>query len=146
MPSWLTLKVGAAVLGAAAVLAFVLLAFHWKHVMTERGVELATVCQETRNASHLPRLRCADMPKQIRFMGEAIATLSDALARQKAAAEAMEQETARQQKIAAEAENRAAQRVRGAQAVSDRLAASSRSEARKSAPCEPSEELTEAWR
>lgn len=142
MPGWLTLKLGAMIFGGAAILSFVLLAFHWKSTMTERGEKLAVICQSTRDASGNPKLKCSEVPAQIKFMGEAIGTLTTAIHKQNAAVAAMGAETTRQQADSAKASQAAKERARGAQATSARLEASSRA---GGPPCEPSKVLKGAW-
>lgn len=145
MPSWLTLKIGAYLLAGLAVFSFLLLANHWRTTMRDRGEKLQTICQATRAASGQPKLKCADVPKQVQFMGEAIGTLSSALDRQNAAVDALGKESERQKAEAAQAVLKAATRARGAEATSERLTASSRAGERLAKPCEPSKALTEAW-
>lgn len=145
MPSWLTLKLGAMILGATAILSFVLLAFHWKNTMTERGEKLAAICQATRDASGQPKLKCSEVPAQIQFMGEAIGTLTTAIRKQNAAVDAMGAETTRQQADSAKASQASQKRAQGVQATSARLEASSRSSEAQAKPCEPSKALKGSW-
>jgi hypothetical protein len=142
LPSWLTLKLGTMILGGVAILSFVLLAFHWKHQAADRGEQLAVICQFTRDASGNPKLKCSEVPAQIKFMGEAIGTLTTAIHKQNDAVAAMGAETTRQQADSAKASEKAAERSKGALATSTRLTASSRA---GGAPCEPSKALKGAW-
>jgi hypothetical protein len=142
LPSWLTLKLGTMILGGVAILSFVLLAFHWKHQAADRGEKLAVICQFTRDASGNPKLKCSEVPAQIKFMGEAIGTLTTAIHKQNDAVAAMGAETTRQQADSAKASEKAAERSKGALATSTRLTASSRA---GGAPCEPSKALKGAW-
>lgn len=146
MPAWLTLKLGATIAGAVAVLAFVLLAFHWKDQAADRKAALETICAATRAASGQPKLKCGDVPKQIGFMGQAIGTLTSALHRQSDAVAAMGAETERQQGASAKASQVAQERARAAEATSARLDASSRAGGALAKPCEPSQALVEAWK
>jgi hypothetical protein len=100
MPSWLTLKLGAMILGGVAILSFVLLAFHWKSQAADRGEKLAVICQTTRDASGQPKLKCGEVAKQIGFMGQTIGTLTTAIHRQNDAVSAMGAESARQKAAA----------------------------------------------
>jgi hypothetical protein len=145
MPSWLTLKLGAMILGAAAILAFVLLAFHWKSTMTDRGEKLATICQATRDASGHKSLKCADVPDQIKFMGEAVTALSNSLKVQNAAVASLGAESERQKAEAAQASQKAEKRSQGAEATANRLIASSRSTVAQNGSCEPSRAVKESW-
>lgn len=137
------IKLAGLAIAAAAILSFVLLAFHWKSAMTERGEKLAVICQSTRDASGNPKLKCAEVPAQIKFMGEAIGTLTTAIHKQNDAVAAMGTETARQQGESAKASQAVLGRAREAQATSSRLEASSRS---GGPACEPSKALKGAWR
>lgn len=130
---------------ALALLGLFLGLKHYKHVAEDRGEKLAVICQATRDAAGQPKLRCSEVPAQIKFMGEAIGTLTTAIRKQNAAVDAMGAETARQQKNAAQASQEAAQRAKQPQKVSDSLIASSRAPERSSAPCEPSKALKGAW-
>jgi hypothetical protein len=125
----------------AAAESFVLLAFHWKHQAAERGEKLAVICQFDPRCVGQSEAQVRRSPAQIKFMGEAIGTLTTAIHKQNDAVDAMGAETKRQQ---AEARKplRAKKRAQGAQATSTRLAASSRA---GGPPCEPSKALKGAW-
>jgi hypothetical protein len=84
MPSWLTLKLGGMILGGLAALSFVLLALHWKHQASERGEKLAVICQTTRTASGVPKLKCGEVAAQIQFMGEALNAVREKTAKAQA--------------------------------------------------------------
>jgi hypothetical protein len=112
-----TIKLIGLALAAAAILSFVLLAFHWKSVMTERGEKLAVICQATRTASGQPKLKCSEVPQQIQFMGEAIGTLTTAIHKQNDAVTAMGARTAQLQSESAKASQAAQKRAQGAQAT-----------------------------
>lgn len=127
----------------AAVVSFVLLAFHWKSQAADRKQSLETICGVTRIASGQPKLKCGDVPKQIQFMGEAVGTLTQTLHKQNDAVAAMGSETVKQQADSAKASQAAQERAGKAQATSGRLDASSRSNA---APCTPSKALQETWK
>lgn len=148
MPPWLTLKLGGMIAGGLAILAFVLLAFHWRNTMTERGQQLATICAATRAAADNPKLDCAQVPSQISELGKSIATLKAALADQNAKVAALGAETARQQADSAEALKRATTRADAALTQSERLKASAAHNASGAASgaCQPSKALTEAWK
>jgi hypothetical protein len=146
IPSWLTLKLGGMILGAVAIIGFVLMAFHWKHQAADRKEKLEVICKATRDANNMPKLNCGGVPDQIRFMGDAINALHVSLDRQNAAVKAMGEASANAQKEAEKAISASKERVKGAQGQSDRLAASARDPARQKQPCEPSKELTGAWR
>lgn len=145
MPSWLTLKLGAMILGATAILSFVLLAFHWKHQAADRGEKLAVICQQTRDASGQPKLKCSEVAQQIKFMGEAIGTLTQAIHKQNDAVAAMGAETKRQQAESDRATKAAQTRAASVMAAAQHLNASARSVPLKSAQCEPSDALKGAW-
>jgi hypothetical protein len=142
IPGLSTAKLIGLAIVAAAILSFVLLAFHWKHQAADRGEKLAVICQSTRDASGQPKLKCSDVPAQIKFMGEAIGTLTQAIHKQNDAVTAMGAESERQKAEAAKASQAAQKRSTGAQATATRLEASSRA---GGPPCEPSKALKGAW-
>ena len=146
IPGLSTAKLIGLAIGAAAILSFVLLALHWKNTMTERGQKLATICQATRDASGQKKLPCGDVPEQVKFMGEAVKTLSGSLARQSAAVAAMGDQTKAQQAAAAQASQKAQERAGKAEATASRLTASSRAGEAQAKPCVPSKALQEQWR
>ena len=146
IPGLSTAKLIGLAIAAASILSFVLLAFHWKHEMMARGQQLDTICAATRAASSQSKLKCADVPKQIGFMGEAITTLTNAIHRQNAAVNALAVESDRQKQEAAKASRIAQERAGKAQGQIDRLAASSRSSERLAKPCLPSPALVDAWK
>jgi hypothetical protein len=102
MPSWLTLKLGGMILGGLAALSFVLLAFHWKNTMTERGEKLAVICSATRSASGQPKLKCSEVPQQIQFMGDALNAVRAKTAAAQAADAAHAREVETRQNIASQ--------------------------------------------
>lgn len=132
-------------IGLLAVIAFVLMAFHWKAQASDRKEKLETICSSTRAASGQPKLKCADVAVQIGFMGETIGAQSRAISSQNAAVAAHGKETERQQGEAARASRIAQERSRAPLATSRGLDASSRSSERQSQPCVPSKALREAW-
>lgn len=146
MPNLSTAKLIGAGVGLLAIISFVLLAFHWKSTMTERGERLTAICTATRTASGNPDLACKDVPKQISFMGETISALSNSLKVQNAAVASLGEQTKQQQAESAKASQAAQERSKKADATSTRLDASSRSSAATAKPCEPSKALTEAWK
>jgi hypothetical protein len=129
-------------IASAAILSFVLLAFHWKNTMTERGEKLVAICQTTRDASGNPKLKCGEVPDQIKFMGETITALKNALHVQNDAVAALGAQSKQQQAEGAKASQAAEKRAQGAQATSTRLGVSSRA---GGPPCEPSKALKGAW-
>lgn len=133
---------------AAAMMLFLLVADRnrWKGKAEARAEKLELICGTVRDAAGNPKLACRDVVIQISELGKSNARLKAALERQNAAVARMGAETARQKQVAAEALERATGRAKAATSVSDRLAASALLEARKSAPCTPSEELVESWR
>lgn len=134
--------------GAAALMILLLVMDrnHQRSLAKERGDKLATICTATRAASNNPKLKCAEMPVQIGFMGEAIGTLTRAVDKQNAAVDAMGVETKRQQSDSARAAQAARERAGRAEATAARLTASSRAGGAVARPCEPSETLKESWR
>jgi hypothetical protein len=84
MPGWLTLKLGGMILGGLAALSFVLLALHWKHQASDRGDKLAVICQTTRTASGVSKLKCGEVAAQIQFIGEALNAVREKTAKAKA--------------------------------------------------------------
>lgn len=132
--------------GALAIVAFVLLAFHWKHQASDRKEQLAAICTATRTAADQPKLDCKQVPQQIRFMGDAIKTLRTAITAQNAAVDMLARKSATDQAAAVKASQAAQERARAPEATSTRLTASSRSGERLTKPCLPSRTLTEAWR
>lgn len=133
-------------LGIIAVLGFIALSLHWKAQAADRKQQLATICTVVRDASNNPKLKCADMPKQIALMGESLNATRSALDRQNAAVAALEARTAQQQRETSQASQDARTRAKGPERVSDSLSASSRSTERLAKPCEPSKALMEAWK
>jgi hypothetical protein len=129
--------------GAVAILAFVLLAFHWKHQAADRKDQLAAICTETRSAAENPKLACNRVSAQIGQLGLSVIALKGALADQNAKVAQLGQETAQQQADSARASQVAQKRADKAEATSTRLDASSRS---GGAPCEPSAALKGAWK
>jgi hypothetical protein len=146
MPVLSTAKLIGLALAAAAILSFVLLALHWKNTMTERGQKLATICQATRDASGQKKLPCSDVPEQVKFMGEAVKTLSGSLARQSAAVASLGEQTKAQQAASVQASQKAQERAGRADATASRLTASSRAGEAQAKPCAPSKALQESWR
>lgn len=146
IPGLSTAKLIGFAIGAAAILSFVILSLHWKHTMTERGDQLAAICHETRVASGVPKLNCAEVVPQIDAMGEAIGTLTQALHKQNDAVAAMGDETKRQQSESARASQKAQERAGKAEATSGRLAASSRAGEARAKPCAPSKALEDSWK
>jgi hypothetical protein len=132
--------------GLLAIIAFVLLAFHWKNQAADRKEKLAIICKVTREASDNPKLDCGNVPLQIGELGAAVKNTKAALERQNAAVNAAAAESERQKNEAAQASQRASTRARGAQATSARLEASSRSGEAVAKPCVPSKALQESWR
>lgn len=145
-PGVSTAKLIGAGVGLLAVIAFVLMAFHWKGQAADRKEKLETICATTRLASNQPKLNCGAVPQQITEMGKSIGTLKAAIASQNAKVAALGTETARQQQLAAQASREAAQRAKRASDRSSDLQASSRAPERLKQPCEPSKALQEAWR
>lgn len=145
IPGLSTAKLIALAVAAAAILSFVLLAFHWKAQAADRKAELATICQATRDAAGKPKLDCKQVALQIKYLGEAVGTLKGAIRSQNAAVDALGVETARQQAEAAQATKAAEKRASRAESASERLLASARSSERQSKPCEPSKALNDAW-
>lgn len=133
-------------LGIIAVLGFIALALHWKAQASDRGQQLATICTVVRDASNNPKLKCADVPKQVALMGESLNATRSALDRQNAAVAALKQASEDQQQKAAQAVQEARQRAKAAADVSADLRASSRAPERAAKPCEPSAALKEAWK
>jgi hypothetical protein len=132
--------------GALAVLAFVLLAFHWKHQASDRADKLATICTATRSAADNPKLGCGQVVVQISELGKSVATLKAGIASQNAAVNDLAAKSAASQAAAIEASRNAQARARGAEAASQRLRASSRVAVPLSASCEPSKAAKDAWR
>lgn len=129
-----------------AVLAFVLMALHWKHQASDRGEKLATICSATRSAANNPKMKCNEVPAQIGFMHDTINVLHGAIEKQNAAVDALGAKSKADQAAAAEASRNAQARARGAEATSERLRASSRLAVPQSALCEPSKAVEEVWK
>lgn len=132
--------------GALAVIAFVLMAFHWKHQASDRADKLATICSATRSVANNPKMKCSEVPAQIGFMHDAIQTLHGAIEKQNAAVDALGAKSKADQAAAAEASRNAQARARGAEATAERLKASSRLAVPQSASCEPSKAVEETWK
>jgi hypothetical protein len=145
IPGLSTVKLIGGAVAALMLLGLILGLKHYHHLANERGAKLAAICETTRTASGNPKLKCAEVPQQIQFMGDAIGTLTSAIHKQNEAVAAMGAETARQQGESAKASERAQERSKGAQATSTRLAASSRSSEAQAKPCEPSKALKGSW-
>jgi hypothetical protein len=128
------------------VLIFVLLALHWKHQATDRGEKLATICSVTRSAAVNPKMKCSDVPVQIKELGDSVTNLKAGIVMQNAAVNALGAKSKADQAAAAEASKHAQARARGAEATSERLKASARSMVAPSASCEPSKAAKDAWR
>ena len=141
-----TLKLIGYGVGALAVIALLAMVLGWKSERDHLRAWQGEVVAATREASANPKLDKKAVAQQIRFLGQAMADLKAGLAQQNAAVNALAAESDRQSKEAARAVSKAQGRAREAQVTSDRLAASSRSGGRSSAPCEPSKVLTEAWK
>jgi O-acetyl-ADP-ribose deacetylase (regulator of RNase III) len=146
MPSALTMKLIGGLAGLLILGGLVLGLKHYKSLAERRGQSLATICQATRDASGQRKLPCGDVPEQVKFMGEAVKTLSGSLARQSAAVAAMGEQTKAQQAATAEASRNAAERAGRAEATASRLTASSRAGEAQAKPCAPSKALQEQWR
>jgi hypothetical protein len=131
--------------GALMLLGLVLGLKHYKHLAAERGATIATICQATREASNLPKLKCGDVPAQITFMGQAVTALSNALKVQNAAVTALGAQSQREQAEAARARQNADKRAQAAESAADRLTASSHAGGHPGASCEPSKAVKEQW-
>jgi hypothetical protein len=142
IPGLSTAKLIGLAIAAAAIMSLELLAFHWKHQAADRGEKLAVICQSTRDASGQPKLKCSDVPAQIKFLGEAVTVLTNGIHRQSNMVDALGKESERQKAEAAKASQAAQKRSTGAQATATRLEASSRA---GGPPCEPSKALKGAW-
>ncbi|MDB5584330.1 MAG: hypothetical protein JWR80_9506 [Bradyrhizobium sp.] len=92
MPVLSTAKLIALAVAAAAILSFMLLAFHWKSAMEDRGQQLVLACDATRKAANRPKLDCKQTPQQIQFLGDAL----DAVKAKTAAAQAEDAAHARE--------------------------------------------------
>lgn len=141
-----TAKLIAFGIAAAAVLSFVLLAFHWKHQAADRKESLEIICKATRDASDNPKLGCGNVPLQIGELGASVKNTKAALDRQNAAVNALAAKSASDQAAAAQASRNAQARARGPEATSERLKASARAGGASGAACEPSKTLKETWR
>lgn len=141
-----TAKLIGLAVAAAAILSFVLMAFHWKEQAADRAEKLALICQTTRDAAVNPKLACKDVPVQITLLGKAVTNLKAGIASQNFAINRMADATKAAQDAAATAQKRASQRVERVEATSTRLSASSRSSVSQAKPCAPSKALTETWR
>lgn len=139
-------KLIALAVAAAAILSFVLLAFHWKHQASDRGEKLAAICSVTRSAANNPKMKCSDVPAQIGFMHDSIEALHGGIEKQNAAVDALGAKSKADQAAAVQASQAAQARARGAEAVAERLRASARVAVPQSASCEPSKAVKDAWR
>jgi hypothetical protein len=146
MPSALTMKLIGGLAGLLILVGLVLGLKHYKSLAESRGQSLATICQATRDASGQKKLPCGDVPAQVKFMGEAVKTLSGSLARQSAAVAAMGDQTEAQLAATAQASQKAEGRANRAEATATRLTASSRAGEASGAACAPSKALQESWR
>lgn len=133
-------------IGALAIIAFVLMAFHWKHQAADRAEKLEIICKATRDAADNPKMNCGNVTLQIGELGASVKNSKAALDRQNSAVKAMADASAKARHDAEKAVSAAKERAKAAESVSDRLAASASDPARKKAPCEPSKALVGAWR
>ena len=145
MPSALAMKLIGAGVGLLMLLGLVLGLKHYRNLANDRGAQLTAICASTRTASGNPKLDCKQVPQQIRFMGEAITTLTGALHEQNDAVAALGAQTKQQQADSAKASQAAQKRAQSAEATATRLEASSRAGG-PAASCEPSKAVKEAWR
>lgn len=142
-----TAKLIGLAVAAAAILSFVLLAFHWKAQAADRAQKLEIICKATRDASDNPKLSCGNVPLQIGELGASVKNTKAALERQNAAVNALAVESDRQKAEAAKAVLNARGRAREAQATSERLKASSRAGDSQNAPQgQFSKTFEETWR
>jgi hypothetical protein len=135
--------------GALAIVLFVTLAFHWKHQAADRGEKLAAICSVTRSAADNPKMKCSDVPVQIKELGDSVTNLKAGVAMQNAAVNALGAKSKADQAAAAEASRNAQARAREAEATSERLKASARAGGLPSGSqgqCVPSKAVQEAWR
>lgn len=140
-----TAKLIALAVAAAAILSFVLLAFHWKAQAADRKEKLTIICTATREASDNPKLGCGNVVTQIGAMGVSLKDTKAALARQNAAVADLGAKTTAQQAEAARASVKAQERSKGALVTSARLTASAHSATAVAKPCLPSDALKGAW-
>jgi TolA-binding protein len=145
MPSWLSLKLIGGLVAALVLLGLVAERSRWMHRAHAAEAQVAQDCAAARKSAANPKMKCDQTDEQIGFLGEAIATLTNAIHRQNDAVTAMGAETKHQQADSAKASEKAAERSKGALATSGRLAASSRSSEAQAKPCEPSKALKGAW-
>jgi hypothetical protein len=117
----------------------------WMHRAHAAEAQYALDCAAARKSAANPKMKCDQTDEQIGFLGEAIATLTNAIHRQNDAVTALGAQTKQQQADSAKASQVAEKRAQGAQATSGRLAASSRSSEAQAKPCEPSKALKGAW-
>jgi hypothetical protein len=146
IPAFSTAKLIGIGVGALALIAIVWTVLGWRSERNQLRQWQSDVVAATRDASGNPKLAKSEVAKQVRFMGEAINLLHGAIEKQNGEVARLGNETKRQQNAATEALQRAEKRSSGVLGVSERLAASSRAGERQAKPCEPSKELTGAWR
>jgi hypothetical protein len=72
MPSLSTAKLIGAGVGLLILIGLVLGLKHYKALADSRGEKLEAICQATRDASNLPKLKCGEVPAQIGFLGDAL--------------------------------------------------------------------------
>lgn len=146
VPSWLTAKLVAIVVGSLLLVGLVLGLRHYRSLANERGDKLEAICKATGVAASEPKLKCADVIVQISQLGTSLANTTAALDRQNAAVQALGDETKRQQADYTRGSQIAQERAGQARATSGGLMASSRSSERVAQPCVPSKALQEAWK
>ena len=149
MPSAATLKLIGLGVGALALIFLVAMVLDWRSERNELRAWQDSVLTTTREASANPKLKARDVPQQIRLLGQSVAELKAAIARQNAAVDAIAKESAKAQEDAQKATSAAKERANAAEATADRLRASAARPRAGNAPscaCEPSETLKEAWR
>lgn len=146
MPNLATLKLIGYGAGVLAIIALLAMVNGWR-VERDRLREWRTqVVAAARDASGSPKLAEKNVPAQIRLLGQSIAGLKDAVAKQNAAVAALGAESERRKAEASRAAKAAEKRADSAASTSARLSASARAGDRSKKPCEPSKELQNAWR
>lgn len=146
LPQLTTAKLIGIGVGILALVALIVTVMGWKTERDRLRIWQNQVLAATRTAADNPKLGADKVPMQIDLLGQSVAALKDAVARQNAEIASLGQESNRQQ-VAGEAAVKAAQpHAQRAQASSSQLEASSRSSAVLAKPCEPSAKVKELWK
>jgi hypothetical protein len=144
--SGLPLKLIGIGVGALAMIAAALAINGWRVERNELRAWQVSVVTAASGAAGNPKLKAKDVSTQIRLLGQSVADLKAALARQNAAVEAMAAASAKARQEAEKAVSSSKERAKVAQTTADRLKASASASRIEKGSCDPSKTLQESWR